>query len=182
MYLSFDGFSIPKGNFAFLYDVARDADLFDSFFEAEKHLKTNCKDFAHKIRMAYEAFALYEYTLAEFSKQQLAGGPVQSKEEIREHIIEEIKKPSSVENYKNLIIDRCRGRESDFAQMLFTHSVLRYPNSDIGTISRMLGKYIRSVYNFGSESSHEGTGTTVSYGDCLKIAFSFYDFLNFCFF
>lgn len=178
MYLSIGNYTIPKGNFAFISDVTHDTDLFRSFYEAEKYLKINCKDFAHKMRMAFEEFALHEYTLAEISRQQLAGESVQSKEEIRKNIIKEIKKPSSVVNYKTLVIDRCRGREKDFAQMLFRYAYLKYSNSDVYTIRRILGKYIRCVHSFGSENSHPGIGPAVTYGDCHKMAASFFEFLR----
>ena len=49
---------IPKGNFTFIQEKTSDEDLFHKFYEAEKVFKVNYVDFSHKIRVAYEGFAL----------------------------------------------------------------------------------------------------------------------------
>lgn len=63
---------IPKGNFAFIQDKTGDEDLFKKFYEAEKILKVNYVDFAHKIRVAYEKFALHEETSKRMQRPEYA--------------------------------------------------------------------------------------------------------------
>lgn len=60
VYLDIENDRIPIGNFSFIYDHTGNEELFNKFFEAEKNLKVDYMDFAHKIRMAFEAFALDE--------------------------------------------------------------------------------------------------------------------------
>lgn len=60
VYLQIEEDEIPVGNFSFVYDHTKNEELFGKFYEAEKNLKVDYLDFAHKIRMAFEAFALDE--------------------------------------------------------------------------------------------------------------------------
>ena len=68
-YLKIENDRIPMGNFAFLYDYTNNKELFLKFYDAEKNLKVDYMDFAHKIRVAFEAFALNEE--AKKRKQQV---------------------------------------------------------------------------------------------------------------
>lgn len=60
VYLQIEDDRIPVGNFSFVYDYTNNEELFFKCYEAEKNLKVDYMDFAHKIRMAFEAFALDE--------------------------------------------------------------------------------------------------------------------------
>ena len=60
VYLQMEEGRIPVGNFSFVYDYTENEELYSKFYEAEKNLKVDYMDFAHKIRMAFEAFALDE--------------------------------------------------------------------------------------------------------------------------
>ena len=60
VYLQIEDDKIPAGNFTFIYDITANEDLFFRFYDAERNLKIDYKDFAHKTRMAFEAFALDE--------------------------------------------------------------------------------------------------------------------------
>lgn len=101
-YLQLDtGEKIAKGNFAFIFDKTNNVELFNKFFEAEKIFKVNYVDFAHKIRVAYEGFALYEET----SKRiQLPENSQKTPEEIEKAIVGEITAYGSTLNYKKIII------------------------------------------------------------------------------
>ena len=50
---------VSKGNFTFIYDATGDICLFKKFLEAEKAFKINYIDFSHKLRIAYEYFAIF---------------------------------------------------------------------------------------------------------------------------
>ena len=60
VYLQIEEYRIPIGNFSFVYDYTKNEELFGKFYEAEKNLKVDYMDFAHKIRIAFEAFAIEE--------------------------------------------------------------------------------------------------------------------------
>lgn len=60
VYLLLENNKIPLGNFTFLFDVTQNVDLFYKFYNAEKNIKVDYIDFAHKMRLAFEAFALEE--------------------------------------------------------------------------------------------------------------------------
>lgn len=167
--------SITKGNFSFLTDATGNNELFSKFYNAEKNLKEDYFDFAHKMRIAYEAFALYEE-----AKKRKENGSDKSIEELKELTSSEIKEPASIINYKNIIIELCSGRESDFINMLIKYSYLKYID-DSELVSRRLKKFIRYLYAFGSESSHENVNSCEQYvpnrENCLKVVGSLHDFL-----
>lgn len=60
VYLQMEDDKISIGNISFVYDHTKNEELFNKFYEAEKNLKVDYMDFAHKIRIAFEAFALDE--------------------------------------------------------------------------------------------------------------------------
>ena len=70
VYITIEDEKIPVSNFAFLYDITQNEELFKRFYDAEKNLKVDYMDFAHKIRVAFEAFALEE----EVKKEKTARG------------------------------------------------------------------------------------------------------------
>ena len=83
-------------------------------------------------------------------------------------------------NYKNIIIDLCAGRELEFSDMLLKYSFVRnivYEDE----LRRKLKAFIRFLYDFGSESSHENVSFKQKYipnkENCLRVAGSFHDFL-----
>lgn len=175
VYLNIDDNKIPLGNFAFLYDATQNEELFKKFYDAEKNIKIDYMDFAHKIRKAYEAFALEEE--AKNRKEKFKDLSIN---EIKKNIIYEIQQPSSIINYKNIIINLCDGRETDFTEMLVKYSYVRHPDNE-DEVRRRLKKYIRFLYSFGSESSHENVEIDAdcvpNRENCLKVAGSFHDFL-----
>lgn len=176
-YLQIEEDEIPIGNFAFVYDHTKNEELFKKFYEAEKNLKVDYMDFAHKIRIAFEAFALEEE--AKKRKQQ-AKYVDMDLSVIKEQIISEIKQPASLLNYKNIIIDLCAGREKEFAGMLLKYSFVRNTTYE-DEVRRKLKAFIRFLYGFGSESSHENVSYEKKYipnrENCLRVAGSFHDFL-----
>lgn len=177
VYLQIEDDRIPVGNFSFVYDYTNNEELFMKFYEAEKNLKVDYMDFAHKIRMAFEAFALDEE--ARKRKQQEAYKDIDITD-IKEQIVAEIKRPASVLNYKNIIIDLCTGRELEFGDMLLKYSFIRNTSYE-DDVRRKLGTFIRFLYGFGSESSHENVATEEKYianrENCLRVVGSFHDFL-----
>lgn len=176
-YLQLANDRIPIGNFSFIYDVTNNEELFIKFYEAERNLKVDYMDFAHKIRMAYEAFALDEEARRQKS---LTAYNALSVSEIKEQIVSEIKQPASLINYKNIIIDLCAGRELEFANMLVKYSFLRDASNE-DDVRRKLKAFIRFLYAFGSESSHENVTLEDRYipnrENCLKVVGAFHDFL-----
>lgn len=69
VYITIEDEKIPVSNFAFLYDITQNEELFKRFYDAEKNLKVDYMDFAHKIRVAFEAFALEEEVKGENGKR-----------------------------------------------------------------------------------------------------------------
>lgn len=177
VYLQIEEDKIPIGNFSFVYDHTENEELFIKFYEAEKNLKVDYMDFAHKIRMAFEAFALDEEAR---KRRQLEGYSHMDISAIKEQIINEIKQPASVINYKNIIIDLCSGRELEFAEMLLKYSFIKSIAYEYD-VRRKLKTFIRYLYSFGSESSHENVFFEQKYipnrENCLRIAGAFHDFL-----
>ncbi len=176
-YLQIDEERIPVGNFAFLVDATGDEELFTKFYEAEKNIKVDYMDFAHKIRMAFEAFAVFEECKSRKKQEAYADLEIT---EIKEGIIDEIKRPASVINYKSIVIGLCDSRELDFKEMLVKYSFLKEYAYDEETI-RKFKAFIRFLYSFGSESSHENVKLEEKYipnkENCLRVAGSFHDFL-----
>lgn len=168
---------VPMGNFTFIYDVTANESLFSKFYDAEKNLKLDYMDFAHKIRMAFEAFALEEESKRRKKKKEYVNVDL---EKIKKDIIDEIKEPSSILNYKNIIIDLCDGREFEYEEMLVKYSFCRNnPYND--ELIRKFKAFIRFLYAFGSESSHENIGADDKYApnkmNCMRVVCSFHDFL-----
>lgn len=177
VYIQLDEDKIPVGNFSFVYDITENEELFEKFYEAEKNLKVDYMDFAHKIRMAFEAFALYEE--AQKRKELEVYSDVEF-DKIKESIIAEIKQPASVLNYKNIIIALCDGREMGFSKILLKYSFIRNTSYE-EDVRRKFKTFIRFLYAFGSESSHENVSTDAKYlanrENCLRVVGSFHDFL-----
>lgn len=177
IYIQLDDSVIPSGNFTFIYDVTKNEELFDKFLSAEKNLKVDYMDFAHKMRLAYEAFAIEEEAIR---RKGLDSYNNKSLEEIKEDIISDIKKPASIINYKSIIIDLCNGKEMSYAEMLLKYSFVKNSNSE-NEVRRQLKAYIRYLYAYGSVSSHENVSIDEKYvpnkENCLRVVGSFHDFL-----
>lgn len=177
-YLQLDtGEKIAKGNFAFIFDKTNNAELFDKFFEAEKIFKINYVDFAHKIRVAYEGFALYEETL---KRMQLPENFSKTPEEIERVIVGEITAYGSTLNYKKIIIRLTREKSAEYRPMLDKYGFTKEFHNDTDCV-RSLKNYIQFVYNFASMSSHVNREMQEEYipnrGNCLRVIGSFHDFL-----
>jgi hypothetical protein len=99
---------------------------------------------------------------------------------IKQQIISEIKQPASVINYKNIIIDLCSGRELEFADMLLKYSFIKNTAYE-DDVRRKFKAFIRFLYGFGSESSHENVFSEEKFipnrENCLRVVGSFHDFL-----
>lgn len=177
VYLQIEDDRIPVGNFSFIYDYTNNEELFMKFYDAEKNLKVDYMDFAHKIRKAFEAFALDEEARKRKKQDNYKDTDIA---EIKEQIVAEIKRPASVLNYKNIIIDLCSGREMEFGDMLLKYSFIKNTSYE-DDVRRKLGTFIRFLYGFGSESSHENVSTEEKYTanreNCLRVVGSFHDFL-----
>lgn len=177
VYLQIEEDEIPVGNFSFVYDHTKNEELFGKFYEAEKNLKVDYLDFAHKIRMAFEAFALDEESKKRKRQVEYLNMDISS---IKEQIISEIKQPASLLNYKNIIIDLCADREQEFADMLLKYSFIRNTVCE-DEVRRKLKAFIRFLYSFGSESSHANVLYEEKYNpnkeNCLRVVGAFHDFL-----
>lgn len=177
VYLQMEEGRIPVGNFSFVYDYTENEELYSKFYEAEKNLKVDYMDFAHKIRMAFEAFALDEEAKKRKKKENYKDLTISV---IKEQIVSEIKQPASLLNYKKIIIELCSGRESEFAEMLLRYSFIRNTAYE-DDVRRKLKAFIRYLYSFGSESSHENVSFEEKYipnrENCLRVVGSFHDFL-----
>lgn len=168
---------IPKGNFSFVYDKTENLELYEKFYEAEKVFKINYVDFAHKIRVAYEGFALHEEAA---KRMQLPENIDKTAEEIENAIVNEITAYGSTLNYKKIIIRLTRKKSAEYFSMLdkydFTHGFCNDPDG-----VRSLKNYIQFVYNFASMSSHVNREMKEEYipnrENCLRLIGSFHDFL-----
>ena len=107
---------ITKGNFAFIFESTKNKRLFNSFLEAEQIFKISYIDFSHKIRLAYETFALFEEVQR---RKQLPEYTEKSEANIEAEIVSEITTPASILNYKNIIIGLCKNRTTEF-ECVFT--------------------------------------------------------------
>lgn len=177
-YIQIDENRIPVGNYAFLADVTGDEELFIKFYEAEKNIKVDYKDFAHKIRMAFEAFAVLEECKRRKGQEEYADYEI---EKIKEEIIDEVKQPAAILNYKEIVISLCDGREAEFKEMLVKYSFLK-ANAYEDESVRKFKAFIRFLYAFGSESSHENVKAEEKYipnkENCMRVAGAFHDFLG----
>ena len=144
-YLQLDtGEKIAKGNFSFIYDKTNNLELYKKFFEAEKNFKVNYVDFAHKIRGAYEGFALHEETL---KRMRLSENAEKSAEEIEKVIVDEITAYGSILNYKKIIIRLTRDKSAEYFSVLDKYEFTKGFRNDPDCI-RSLKNYIQFVYNF----------------------------------
>lgn len=177
VYLQIENDRIPVGNFSFVYDYTSNEELFCKFYETEKNLKVDYMDFAHKIRMAFEAFALDEEARKRKEQEVYKNTDISI---IKEQIILEIRKPASLLNYRNIIINLCAGRELEFADMLLKYSFIKKISCE-DDVRRKFKTFIRFLYGFGSESSHENVTSEEKYianrENCLRVVGAFHDFL-----
>ena len=101
-------------------------------------------------------------------------------EGIKENILTELKEPASLLNYKTIVIGLCDGREMEFSDVLFRYSFVKRISSE-ENIRRKLKAYIRFLYAFGSENSHENVSVEENHlankENCLRVIGSFHDFL-----
>lgn len=177
VYLQIEDDRIPVGNFSFVYDYTNNEELFSKCYEAEKNLKVDYMDFAHKIRMAFEAFALDEGARKRKKQETYKDTDISI---IKEQIISEIKQPASLINYKNIIINLCAGRELEFSDMLLKYSFIKNTSYE-DDVRRKFKSFVRFLYGFGSESSHENVYSEEKYianrENCLRVVGAFHDFL-----
>lgn len=171
------GEKITKGNFSFIFDKTNNVELFDKFFEAEKIFKISFVDFAHKIRVAYEGFALYEETL---KRMQLPENTQKTPEEMEKAIVGEITAYGSTLNYKKIIIRLTKEKSAEYRPMLDKYGFTKGFHNDTDCV-RSLKNYIQFVYNFASMSSHVNREMKEEYipnrENCLRVIESFHDFL-----
>lgn len=177
VYLQIEENRIPIGNFSFVYDYTKNEALFNRFYEAEKNLKVDYMDFAHKVRMAIEAFALDEEAKKCQQQEKYTDKDISA---IKEQIIFEIRQPASIVSYKNIIINLCSGRELEFTNMLLKYSFIKNTTYE-DEIRRKFKAFIRFLYDFGSESSHENIAFKENYipnkQNCLRVIGAVHDFL-----
>lgn len=177
-YLQLDtGEKIAKGNFSFIFDKTNNLELYEKFYEAEKVFKVNYVDFAHKIRVAYEGFALHEETA---KRMQLPENMGKTAEEIEKAIVDEITAYGSTLNYKKIIIRLTREKSAEYFSMLDKYDFTKGFRNDPDSV-RSLKNYIQFVYNFASMSSHVNREMKEEYipnrENCLRLIGSFHDFL-----
>ncbi len=177
-YLQLDtGEKIAKGNFSFVFDKTNNLELYEKFYDAEKVFKVNYVDFAHKIRVAYEGFALHEETI---KRMQLPENMGKTAEEIEKAIVDEITAYGSTLNYKKIIIRLTREKSVEYFSMLDKYDFTKGFRNDPDSV-RSLKNYIQFVYNFASMSSHVNREMKEEYipnrENCLRLIGSFHDFL-----
>ncbi|MGN9154737.1 serine/threonine protein kinase [Bariatricus sp. HCP3S3_E12] len=178
MYLQLEnGIRIAKGNFAFIYEITQDENLFKKFLDFESTFKISYIDFSHKIRMAYEAIALREEKIFRETLPENQGKTLQ---EIEDEIICEITNPSLPFNYKKILIRLTRNNSIKYVPMLTKYNFLKNTRNDPDGI-RALKKYIQFIYDFASKSSHVNVRLQDQYvpnrENCLRVISSFHDFL-----
>lgn len=128
MYLQLEnGIRIAKGNFAFIYEITQDENLFKKFLDFESTFKISYIDFSHKIRMAYEAIALREEKIFRETLPENQGKTLQ---EIEDEIICEITNPSLPFNYKKILIRLTRNYSIKYVQMLTKYNFLKNSGND----------------------------------------------------
>lgn len=173
-----DGKKIYIGNFSFIYEATKNIELYCKFLEAEQVFKLNYIDFSHKLRLSYEAFALFAECKRRKNTSEYYNKEI---EDIKSIILEEITTPASIINYKSIIIDLCSERTNEFKGMLLKYSFLRNSYTDNNDIKRALKRFIRYIYDFGSKSSHINSNLDKQFipnkTNCLKVINSFHDFL-----
>ena len=173
-----NGKRIYKGNFTFIYDVTKSEELFEKFLEAEQVFKLNYIDFLHKLRMAYEAFALFEECKKRKALSEYAN---KTDEEVKGIIVQEITTPASTINYKNIVISMCSTRIDDFLNIIDKYSDIKHEMGKHES-RRTLKSFIRYIYDFGSKSSHINDIREKRYipnkENCIKVISSFHDFLT----
>ncbi len=171
------GERISKGNFSFILDSTKNERLYNKFLEAEQVFKISYIDFSHKIRMAYEAFALFEEVQRRKVFPEYVG---KSEADIETVIVSEITTPASIINYKNIIINLCQNRTSEFKNIFIKYKYNKNIKDDSEN-RRSMKRFIKYIYDFGSKSSHVNNKMDVQYipnrENCLKVISSFHDFL-----
>ena len=84
-------------------------------------------------------------------------------------------------NYKGIVISLCDGRETEFKEMLVKYSFLKANAYEEESI-RKFKAFIRFLYAFGSESSHENVKSEEKYipnkENCMRVSGAFHDFLG----
>ena len=177
-YIEFEnGRKINKGNFTFIYDKTGSQELFDKFLDFESFFKLNYIDFSHKIRIAYESFALIEECKY---RKHLQENSNKSSDEIEKEIINEITAPNSILNYKKILIRLTKNNAYEYMPMLIKYQFNKGFNSDPDGV-RVLKYYLQFIYNFASMSSHANRQMETAFipnkNNCLRIIGSFHDFL-----
>lgn len=172
-----NGEIISKGNFSFIFDATKNEGLYNKFLEAEQIFKINYIDFSHKIRIAYEAFALFEEIRI---RKQLPEYIDKSETDIEAEIVSEIIIPASTYNYKSIINNLCKNRITEFKSVFIKYGYNKNIQNDSEN-RRSMKRFIRYIYDFGSKSSHINNNIDAQYipnrENCLKIIASFHDFL-----
>lgn len=167
---------IPKCNFSFIYDVTKENELFTKFFEFEQMLKVNYIDFSHKLRIAFEGFAVLEE--AKKRKQQESNS--KDIKLLQKEILQEINAYGSVLNYKKIVQRLTRDTSSKYGKML-RHYGFTNNFKDDPYYTRSLKNYIVFLYKFTSVSSHMNievnSDCIPNKENCIRIIKSFYDFL-----
>ncbi|NRT78227.1 protein kinase domain-containing protein [Clostridium beijerinckii] len=172
-----NGKTISKGNFAFIFDATKNERLYNKFLEAEQIFKINYIDFSHKIRIAYEAFALYEEVRM---RKELPEYADKSEIDIEAEIVSEITIPASTYTYKRIINNLCKDRITEFKSVLIKYGYNKNIKNNYEN-KRAMKRFIKYIYDFGSKSSHINNKIDVQYipnrENCLKVIASFHDFL-----
>lgn len=168
---------ISKGNFSFVLHSTKNERLYNKFLEAEQIFKISYIDFSHKIRIAYEAFALFEEVQRRKKFPEYFG---KSEADIETEIVSEITMPASIFNYKSIIIGLCKDRTNEFESVFTKYEYNKNIQNDPEN-RRVMKKFIRYIYDFGSKSSHVNNKIDAQYipnlENCLKVIASFHDFL-----
>ena len=178
MYVKLDDtIKVDKGNFVFIYNITSDKELFDKFLDFESSFKISYIDFSHKIRIAYEAVALYEEILHRKKDPNYWG---KSDKEIEDSILAELCDLQNPFTYKKIWTRLTRSKSQKFIPMLKKYKFLREKTDDYDG-SRALKKYIKYIYDYTSKSSHVNNNLSKEYypnrENGLRVMHSFHDFL-----
>ncbi len=175
---------VPKGNFGFVYEKTKDQEIFDLLLACESVYRLDYRDFAHKLRMAYEAIAIW-CEMKYLKEHRRAKG--MSDEELKREITRNAANPHILMrvgdqkdqpyHFKNMLIRYTYDFSEQFESFLH-----RFSYDTRKSLQKNLVFWIRYFYDFGSKSSHVGTNDAgrfqLDQRNVRMIFHAFHDFLT----
>lgn len=174
---------VSRGNFGFVYEKTKEQELYDLLLACESVYKLNYRDFAHKLRMAYECIAVW-FEVKYLKTHGLTEG--RSDAELKREITRNVTNPNytisignqrnQYYNFKNMLIRYTYDSPEKFETFL-----RRFSFDTKKSLRENLSYYIRYIYDFGSKSSHVGVNGEKRFQpnkrNVKRVLHSFHDFL-----